>query len=106
MQLTFLTKFKWYSTTLHHATVLGRLVYLFSSSFIKRHTSGTPNGNEWQQVTMSGTTSDSKWQRVTKSGKTSDNEWEQVNKSGFKVQNEIKSQSRSWRFLFFLMYNY
>ena len=46
MQLTFLTKFKWYSTTLHHATVLGRLVYLFSSSFIKRQTSGTPNGNE------------------------------------------------------------
>ena len=52
-------KFDW-SKMLHGDANYGHI-----RSFIRRQTSGTSSGNEWQQVTTSGTASDNEWKRVT-----------------------------------------
>ena len=59
-------------------------------SCIKRQTSGTSSGNEWQRMTTSDNKRYNEWQWVTTRGTTSDNEWynewQRVTKSDNKWQ--------------------
>ena len=58
--------------------------------FIKRQTSDTTSGNEWQRMTASGTTNDNEWQQVIQRGAMSDKEWQHMTRSGTTNKNEWK----------------